>query len=139
MKLIKIYEIFKSNINNHKNLIRSTKFILFINSNHLRLFRTQNEFGIARNEIQIHQNELSRLRQQLTQTEQIQLQLQNEFEQTKHQCREYEQQISVKDELKRNVDLLIDQYRQQLTNEKELRISKNNFHDLINLIIFDFS
>jgi len=105
----------------------------------LRLFRTQNEFEIARNEIQIHQNELSRLRQQLTQTEQIQIQLQNEFEQTKHQCREYEQQISVKDELKRNVDLLIDQYRQQLTNEKELRISKNNFHDLINRIIFDFS
>ncbi len=92
------------------------------------LFRIQNDLEIARKEAQIHQNELSRLRQQLTQTEQIQIQLKNDFEQTKHQCREFEQQISSKDELKKNVDLLIDQYRQQLANENELRISKTNLN-----------
>ena len=98
---------------------------------HSHLFRTQNDLEIIRKENQIHQNELSRLRQQLAQTEQLQIQLKNDLEQTKHQCREFEQQISSKDELKKNVDLLLDQYRQQITNEKELRTSKTNLERFI--------
>ena len=61
---------------------------------------------------------------QISQNEQNRTQLQNELEQLKQQCRQFERQISDKDEAKKNVDLLIDQYRQQLTNEKELRTSK---------------
>jgi hypothetical protein len=75
------------------------------------LFRTQNDLEAARKEIQLQQTELSRLREQLSQKEQIHLQL--------------ETQLIDKDESKKNGDLLTDQYRQQLTNEKELRTSKN--------------
>jgi hypothetical protein len=75
------------------------------------LFRTQNDLEAARKEIQLQQTELSRLREQLSQKEQIHLQL--------------ETQLIDKDESKKNDDLLTDQYRQQLTNEKELRTSKN--------------
>ncbi|CAF2941831.1 unnamed protein product [Rotaria sp. Silwood2] len=88
--------------------------------------KTQNDLDIARKEIQIHQNELSRLHQQVLQIEQIRLQLQNELEQVKQRCRQLEQQIIDKDESKRNVDLLIDQYRQQLTNQTELRIKTDS-------------
>ncbi|CAF0992035.1 unnamed protein product [Rotaria sordida] len=88
--------------------------------------KTQNDLEAARKEIQIHQNELSRLHQQISQIEHIRLQLQNELEQTKQQCRQLEQKILDKDESKKNVDLLIDQYRQQLTNEKELRIKTDS-------------
>ncbi len=87
--------------------------------------RLKNDLESSRKGIELHQNELSHLRQQLSQTEQNRIELQNEFEQTKHQCRQYERQISEKDESKKNLDILIDQYRQQLTNEKELRLSKN--------------
>ncbi len=75
------------------------------------MFRTQNDLEAARKEIQLQQTELSRLREQLSQKEQIHLQL--------------ETQLIDKDESKKNGDLLTDQYRQQLTNEKELRTSKN--------------
>ncbi len=75
------------------------------------MFRTQNDLEAARKEIQLQQTELSRLREQLSQKEQIHLQL--------------ETQLIDKDESKKNDDLLTDQYRQQLTNEKELRTSKN--------------
>jgi len=88
------------------------------------LSRIQNDLESAHKEIQIHQTELSRLRQQLSQTEQNRLDVQNEFEQTKQQYRQLEKQLSEKDESKKNLDLLVNQYRQQLTNEKELRISK---------------
>ncbi|CAF3838161.1 unnamed protein product [Adineta steineri] len=88
--------------------------------------KTQNDLETAHEEIQIHKNELSRVRQQLSQTEQALTQLQNELEQMKQQCRQFEQQISDKDESKKNVDLVVDQYRQQLTNEKELRTKTNS-------------
>ncbi len=128
VKLINLYEIFKLNTNNlnlnPKNLILSIKIFLFnVYNNHPFFSRIQNDLESARKEIQIHQNELSHLRQQLSQIEQNRIQLQNEFERTKQQCRQLERQIFEKDESKKNVDLLIDQYRQQLTNEKELRLS----------------
>jgi hypothetical protein len=66
------------------------------------------------------QNELSRLRQQLSQYERTQIQ----FEQSKEYSQQLEKQLFDKDESKKNIDLLIDQYRQQITNEKELRLSK---------------
>ncbi|CAF0764701.1 unnamed protein product [Rotaria sp. Silwood1] len=88
--------------------------------------KIQNDLEAARKEIQINQNELSRLHQQVSQIEQTRLQLQNELEQVKQRCRQLEQQISDKDESKRNADLLINQYRQQLTNEKELRIKTDS-------------
>ena len=52
------------------------------------------------------------------------LQLQNELDQTIQYSQQLERQLSDKDQSKNNSDLLIDQYRQQLTNEKELRSSK---------------
>jgi septal ring factor EnvC (AmiA/AmiB activator) len=118
-----------SNTNNRnliqKNLISSTKLssliflIIFF-----FFYRIQNDLEAARGEIQIHQNELSQLHQQISQNEQIRTQLQNELEQLKQQCRQLERQISDKDESKKNADLRINQYRQELTSEKELRISK---------------
>jgi len=133
-----LYEIFKLNINNHnlnqENLILSTKIFLFNIYNNPSLSRTQNDLETARKDIQIHQNELSHFRQQLLQTEQIRIEFQNELEQTKQQCRQLEQQILDKDQSKKNVDLLIDQYRQQLTNEKELRISKKKKNFIIQFI-----
>jgi len=92
------------------------------------LSRLKNDFESSRKEIEIYQTELSHLRQQLSQIEQNRIELQNKFEQTKHQCRQYEQQISDQHESKKNLDLLIDQYRQQLTNEKELRLSKKQIN-----------
>jgi chromosome segregation ATPase len=59
--------------------------------------RLKNDLESSRKGIEVHQNELSHLRQQLSQTEQNRIELQNEFEQTKHQCRQYERQISEKD------------------------------------------
>ncbi len=88
------------------------------------LFRIENNLEIARKEIQFQQNELSHLREQLLQSEQIRIQLQNDFEQSKQYSQQLEKQLFDKDESKKNVDLLIDQYRQQFTNEKELRLSK---------------
>lgn len=67
--------------------------------------------------------------------EQTKFELQNEVDQTKHRYRQLEQQICEKDQSKESVDLLVEQYRQQLTTEKELRLSKkteegeySNFH-----------
>jgi biopolymer transport protein ExbB/TolQ len=97
-------------------------FVIILNS--LSLYRTQNDLESSREQVRIEQEELSHLRQKLSQVEQIRTQIQNEFEQKKQQCRQLEHQISDKDESKKNVDLVVDQYRQQLTNEKELRISK---------------
>ena len=93
----------------------------FLICNHRTLYRTQNGLQAAQKEIQIHQTELSYLRQQLSK---IRAQFQNELEQSKQHCRQLEQQISDKDQSKKNVDLLLNQYQQQLTDEKQLRISK---------------
>jgi len=65
--------------------------------------------------------------------EQIRIQLQNELEQTKQYSHELERQLFDKDEAQKNVNVIIDQYRQQLTTEKELRLSKNSFVFLIEI------
>jgi hypothetical protein len=75
------------------------------------LFRTQNDLQAAHEKIKIQQNELSHLHQQLF----------------------------AKDESKKNGDLIIDQYQQQITNEKELRLSKNKNHQIkLNLHFFPY-
>jgi hypothetical protein len=65
--------------------------------------------------------------------EQIRIRLQNELEQTKHYSHELERQLFDKDEAQKNVNVIIDQYRQQLTTEKELRLSKKSFVFLIEI------
>ncbi|CAF0895169.1 unnamed protein product [Rotaria sp. Silwood1] len=82
----------------------------------------QNDLEAARGEIEIQKNELSYLREQISQYEQTKTQLQNDLEQTKRFAQQLERQLSDKDASKANTDLIIDQYRQQLTNEKELRL-----------------
>ncbi|CAF3392823.1 unnamed protein product [Rotaria sp. Silwood1] len=82
----------------------------------------QNDLEAARGEIEIQKNELSYLREQISQYEQTKTQLQNDLEQTKRFAQQLERQLSDKDASKANSDLIIDQYRQQLTNEKELRL-----------------
>jgi hypothetical protein len=52
------------------------------------------------------------------------MQLQNELEQKNQYSQKLEKQLIDKDESKKNVELLVDQYRQQLSNEKDLRLSK---------------
>jgi chromosome segregation ATPase len=99
------------------------------------LYRTQHNLEVAQKDLQIHQTELSHLRQQISQLEQIRTQFQNESEQLKQQCRQFEQQIFDKDQSKKNADLLIDQYRQQLTDEKQLRLSKNYFNSKFSILI----
>ncbi len=99
------------------------------------MYRTQHNLEVAQKDLQIHQTELSHLRQQISQLEQIRTQFQNESEQLKQQCRQFEQQIFDKDQSKKNADLLIDQYRQQLTDEKQLRLSKNYFNSKFSILI----
>ncbi len=65
--------------------------------------------------------------------EQIRIRLQNELEQTKQYSHELERQLFDKDEAQKNVNVIIDQYRQQLTTEKELRLSKKSFVFLIEI------
>jgi len=65
--------------------------------------------------------------------EQIRIQLQNELEQTKQYSHELERQLFDKDEAQKNVHVIVDQYRQQLTTEKELRLSKKSFVFLIEI------
>ncbi|CAF2796492.1 unnamed protein product [Rotaria sp. Silwood2] len=86
---------------------------------------TENDLEAAREEIEIQKNELSYLREQISQFEQTKIQLQNDLEQTKQYIQQLEKQLSDKDQSKKNSDLIIDQYRQQLTNEKELRLKAN--------------
>jgi septal ring factor EnvC (AmiA/AmiB activator) len=128
VKQINLSKIFKSNTNKlnltPKNL---TLCINLVSSFYLissLLSSTQNDLDSALEEIELQQNELSRLHEQLTQSEQTQIQIQNELEQTKQYSQQLESQLFDKDESKKNVDLLIDQYRQQLSNEKDLRLSK---------------
>ncbi|UJR35192.1 hypothetical protein I4U23_027959 [Adineta vaga] len=95
--------------------------------------KIQNDIEAARKEIQIHQTELSKLHDQLSRNEQIRHEFQIEIEHLKQQCRQYQQQISDKDESKKNVDRLVDQYRQELTNEKDLRTKTNSELETIRL------
>ena len=74
--------------------------------------------------MQLQVTELSRLREHLSQNEQSRVELQNQLEQTNQHCRQLEQQLVEKDQSKKNVDSLLDQYRQQTNAEKELRNSK---------------
>ncbi|CAF1156456.1 unnamed protein product [Adineta ricciae] len=83
--------------------------------------KIQNDFEAAREEIHLHQNELSHLHDKLSQNEQLRLQLHNELEHLKEQSQQYQQQIIDRDESKKNIDRLVNQYRQELTDEKELR------------------
>lgn len=86
-------------------------------------FRTENDLETKQKEIEIHQNELARLRQQLSQIELNHLDLQNHFEQLKQTNQQLEKHLEEKDQSKRNLDLLVDQHRQQFDDEKQLRIS----------------
>jgi hypothetical protein len=99
------------------------------------LSSTQNDLDSALEEIELQQNELSRLHEQLSQSEQTQIQFQNELEQTKQYSQQLESQLFDKDESKKNVDLLIDQYRQQLSNEKDLRLSKRFISIILHLFL----
>lgn len=81
---------------------------------------------MAQQTIQLQANELTSVRQQLSQIEQHRLQIQTELEQTKKQSEHLREQLIEKDQAKQNVDLLIDQYRQQSNNEKQLRLSSFN-------------
>ncbi|CAF1065974.1 unnamed protein product [Adineta steineri] len=82
---------------------------------------TQIDLESAHNEIKIHQDELSRLHKQILQYEQTQTQLQNELQQSKQYSHELEQQLSDKNGAQKDID----QYRQQLTIEKELRLKND--------------
>ncbi|CAF3576825.1 unnamed protein product [Rotaria sordida] len=87
---------------------------------------TQNDLEAARKEIEIQKNELSHLHEQLSQFEQTKIKLQNDLEQTKQNSQQLERQLLDKDQSQKNSDLIIDQYRQQFTNEKELRLKADN-------------
>ncbi|CAF4288477.1 unnamed protein product, partial [Adineta steineri] len=82
---------------------------------------TQIDLESAHKEIKIHQDELSRLHKQILQYEQTQIQLQNELQQSKQYSHELEQQLSDKNGAQKDID----QYRQQLTIEKELRLKND--------------
>ncbi|CAF3746890.1 unnamed protein product [Adineta steineri] len=83
--------------------------------------KTQVDLESAHKEIKIHQDELSRLQKQILQYEQTQTQLQNELQQSKQYSHELEQQLSDKNGAQKDID----QYRQQLTIEKELRLKND--------------
>ncbi|UJR10636.1 hypothetical protein I4U23_014832 [Adineta vaga] len=98
----------------------------------------QIQLDSARKELQIHQNELSRLHEQISQQEQNRLQLQNEFEHVKQYSEELERQLSDKDqeakmekELRLKSDSELDELRsrfRQLTNDYEqLNAMKTEF------------
>jgi len=127
VKLIKHYEIFKLNINkfklNPKTLVQSTTNKSICRLKMFFFFRTENDLETKQKEIEIHQNELARLRQQLSQIELNHLDLQNHFEQLKQTNQQLEKHSEEKDQSKRNLDLLVDQHRQQFDDEKQLRIS----------------
>jgi len=127
VKLIKHYEIFKLNINkfklNPKTLVQSTTNKSICRLKMFFFFRTENDLETKQKEIEIHQNELARLRQQLSQIELNHLDLQNHFEQLKQTNQQLEKHLEEKDQSKRNLDLLVDQHRQQFDDEKQLRIS----------------
>ena len=86
--------------------------------------RNENNLEVSREKMQLQDTELSRLREHLSQNEQSRVELQNQLEQTNQHCRQLEQQLMEKDQSKKNVDSLLDQYRQQTHTEKELRQSK---------------
>ena len=93
--------------------------MFFTNESLCISYRTQNDLEATREEIQLQQTELSRLRHQLSQNEQNRLQLENELNQSKRYSQQLEQQISTKDQSMKNNDLLLDQFRQQLTIVKK--------------------
>ncbi|CAF5218166.1 unnamed protein product, partial [Rotaria magnacalcarata] len=88
--------------------------------------RTQNDLEAAQKEIIIQQTELSSLREQISQFEQTKFELQNDLKQIQRYSQQLETQLSEKDQTKTNNDLIIDQYQQQLSNEKELRLKADD-------------
>ncbi|CAF3575245.1 unnamed protein product [Rotaria socialis] len=87
---------------------------------------TQNDLEAAQKEIIIQQTELSSLREQISQLEQTKFELKNDLKQIQQYSQQLETQLSEKDQTKTNNDLIVDQYRQQLSNEKELRLKADD-------------
>ncbi|CAF1253041.1 unnamed protein product [Adineta ricciae] len=86
----------------------------------------QSDLDAARQELQIHQTELSRLREQISDDERIRIELQNQLECAKRYSHELERQISDRDQSGHNTDAILDQYRREATTEKELRLKSDN-------------
>ena len=88
-------------------------------------------------ETEILQNELCHVREQVSQLEKTKIQLQHDLEQVQRYSQQLEGQLSDKIQSEKDTDLLIDQYRQQLTSEKELRLSKEklSFSDLVDFCL----